>query len=316
MMNTRKFRRSLTIAVVSLLLLGPSAIGQDGTREGRGRGPAKPVTIPVTVRLRDSKPVEMRFVDYILREDGELQTILSSRIPQESPMTLALLIQDDLVSSIANETKGLIEFIKHQPGGSRVMVGYIHTGTLEVRRKFTNELDKAAASIRPPQGLASASPFNPYVEVIEALRRFDSQPMGRRAIILISDGIDLSRGPDSASPAQSLDLRRAISEAQRRGVAIYSIFAPANAAPGAQFLNSIGQSCLEVLSNETGGKAFFQGTGAPVSFDPFLREIDESLGRQIALTYLSTHTNKGFHKLDIKPLERDVEIRHPAGYPR
>src|SRR5439155_11266031 len=94
------------------------------------------------------------------------------------------------------------------------------------------------------------------------------------------------------------------------------IYAPSAASSGNQFLDNNGQGCLERLSNETGGQAFFQGTGAPVSFDPFLKEIDASLGRQIALTYLSTHTAKGFHRLDIKPLERDVEIRHPAGYSR
>jgi hypothetical protein len=49
------------------------------------RGPAKPVTVPVTIRLRDSKPVEMRIVDYLLREDGDMQTILSQRTSQESP---------------------------------------------------------------------------------------------------------------------------------------------------------------------------------------------------------------------------------------
>ena len=54
-----------------------------------------------------------------------------------------------------------------------------------------------------------------------------------------------------------------------------------------------------------------------MSFDPFLKEIDASVSYwQIALTYLSTHTKKGFHRLEIKPLERDVEIRHPAGYTR
>jgi hypothetical protein len=37
---------------------------------------------------------------------------------------------------------------------------------------------------------------------------------------------------------------------------------------------------------------------------------------QIALTYLSTHAEKGFHRLEIKPLESDVEIRHPAGFPK
>jgi hypothetical protein len=315
-MTTKKTGLITKTAVVSLLLFGQFVLAQNGKGDSRPKGSAKPVTVPVTIRVRDSKPVEMRFVDYILREDGELQTILSARIPSESPMTLALLVQDDLATSISVEAKGLAEFIRHQPGSSRVMVGYIRAGSLEVRRKFTNELEKAASSVRPPLGLASASPFNPYVEVIEALRRFDSQPMGRRAIVLVSDGIDVSRGIDSAAAAQSLDLQRAIAEAQRRSVAIYSIFVPSASGSGGQFLNSIGQSSLERLSNETGGRAFFQGTGAPVSFDPFLKEIDAALSRQLAVTYLSTHTNKGFHKLDIKPLERDVEIRHPAGYSR
>lgn len=316
MMKTGKTKLILIAAVVSLSLMGQFASGQDGQRDGRSRGSAKPITVPVTIRVRNSKPVEMRFVDYLLREDGEIQTMLSQRSAAESPMTLGLLIQDDLVSSISNETRGLADFIRHQPGGSRVMVGYIRSGTIEVRRKFTNELEKAASSVRPPQGLASASPFNPYVEIIEALHRFDSQPLGRRAILVISDGIDVSRGVDSSAPAESLDLQRAINEAQRRSVAIYSIFAPSAAAPGAQFLNANGQSCLEKLSSDTGGRAFFQGLGAPVSFDPFLKEIDASLSRQIALTYLSTHPSKGFHKLDIKPLDRDVEIRHPSGYTR
>jgi VWFA-related protein len=206
-------------------------------------------------------------------------------------------------------------FIRNQPEGSRVMVAYIRQGSLDVRKKFTNELDKAAEGVRAPQSLPSAAAYNPYVEIIEGLKRFDSQPMGRRAMVVISDGIDVSRGADSSNPGQSIDLQRAINEAQRRAVAIYSIFAPP-AAPTMQALNLNGQSCLQRLSAETGGQAFFQGTGAPVSFDPFLKEIDLLMSRQLALTYRSTHTNKGFHKLDIKPLEKDVEIRHPAGYTR
>ncbi len=133
-------------------------------------------------------------------------------------------------------------------------------------------------------------------------------------MIVVSDGLDVSRGVDS-SPSQSLDLQRAITEAQRRGVAVYSIFAP-SAASVPQLLAANGQSCLEKLSDETGGAAFFQGTGAPVSFDPFLRAINTSLGMQLALTYLSTHTGKGFHRLEIKPIERNAEVRAPAGFPR
>jgi len=83
-----------------------------------------------------------------------------------------------------------------------------------------------------------------------------------------------------------------------------------------QSISLNGQSCLQRLSDETGGRAFFQGTAAPVSFDPFLKETESLMSMQIAYTYLSTHANKGFHKLDVKPLEGDVEIRHPAGYSR
>lgn len=300
----------LATIVVCLLMAAPLA-GQDK----RPRGPAKPVTVPVTIRIRDTKPVEMRIVDYLLREDGEMQSILSQRTPNESPLTLGVMFQDDLVSSVSSEARNVAAFIRSQPGSTRVMVAYIHQGSLEVRRKFTNELEKAAQSVRPPLGLASASPYNPYVEVIEGLRRFDSQPLGRRALLLISDGVDVSRGVDTSSPGQSVDLERAITEAQRRSVAVYSIFVP-SVLSTAQNLNLNGQGCLERLSSETGGRAFFQGMSAPISFDPFLKDISELLGKQIALTYLSTHPNKGFHKLDIKPLERDVEIHHPAGYTR
>ena len=310
MMILRINKLALAGAIAALAV---SALAQDGRTS---RGAPKPVTVPVSIRLRQSTPVEMRIVDFLLREDGEIQREISRRTPIDSPMTLAILFQDDLVSSVSVETRNMANFIRNEPGGSRVMVAYIRQGSLEVRRKFTNELDKAAQSVRVPQGTAGAGAYNPYVEIIEGLRRFDSQPLGRRAMIVISDGIDISRGLDSSTPGQSVDLQRAITEAQRRSVAIYSIFAP-SAAPTQQALSLNGQSCLQRLSDETGGRAFFQGTsGAPVSFDPFLKEIDSLMSKQIALTYLSTHTNKGFHKLDIKPLERDVEIRHPAGYTR
>ena len=298
--------------VGAIAFLSGSAFAQDSRQS---RGTPKPVTVPVSIRLRGPAPVEMKFVDFILREDGELQREISRRSQVDSPMTLAYLFQDDLVSSVSTEIKNMANFIRNEPGGDRAMVAYIRPGSLEVRRKFTNELDKAAQSIRAPQSLASAGAYNPYVEIIEGLRRFDSQPMGRRAMIVVSDGIDVSRGTDSSTPSQSLDLQRAITEAQRRGVAIYSIFAPPAAATMA-VLTLNGQSCLQRLSDETGGRAFFQGSAAPVSFDPFLKEIDQLLKLQIAYTYLSTHTNKGFHKLEIKPLDKDVEIRHPAGYTR
>ena len=136
--------------------------------------------------------------------------------------------------------------------------------------------------------------------MIEALKSFESQPLGRRAILLVSDGLDISRGVDSSSPTQSVDLQRAVNESQRRSVAIYGFYAPTAASAANPSLAGNAQSSLLRLSNETGGMAFFQGTGAPVSFEPFIRELDISLQKQAALTFLSTHLNKGFHRIEVR----------------
>jgi len=282
------------------------------------RNPGKPVTIPLTIRIKELQPEpELQNIDLTVSEDGEPQTILSIRgLGTSSPITLAVLIQEDLVPSISNEMKTLANFVRELPRGSRVMVGYLRTGTIQIRQKFTTDLEKAAKSIRPPLGLASASPYNPYVEVIEALKRFESQPLGRRAILLVSDGLDTSRGVDSSTPTESLDLQRAINEAQRKGVAVYGFYAPSIVAQGNFILSGNAQSSLLRLANETGGQAYFQGLGVPVSFDPFVKDLNEELNRQAALTFLSTHLNKGFHKVEVRSSTPGVKVSSPSGYIR
>ena len=294
----------------------PSVSSSSGSR-----GSANPVTIPISIKVTGGGPeTELQQIGPLtVSEDGEPQTVLSIRaVGTNSPLTIAVLIQDDLVSSISNEIKSLrefIDFIRLSPRGSRVLVGYVRSGSLQVRQKFTNDFEKAGKALRVPLGVSSAAPYNPYVQVIEALRRFDSQPSGRRAILLVSDGLDISRGVDSSSPGQSIDLQRAITEAQRRGVAVYAFYAPSVASRD-QILSLNGQSSLQRLSDETGGRAFFQGTGAPVSFDPFIKEVRSLLDTQIALTYLSTHPNKGFHRIEVRSITPGVKVDFPAGYTR
>jgi len=298
-----------------------AAYGQPPTQNVDGgvpsRGPGKPVTIPLTIRMNSNTEItELTNVDLTVSEDGDPQQIISIRAIPSSPITLAVLIQDDLVPSVANEIKPLAAFIRNLPKNSRVMIGYLRTGSLQVRQKFTSDLEKAANSLRAPNGSASVGPYNPYVEVVEALRKFEAQPLGRRAILLVSDGLDISRGVESSAPTQSVDLQRAVNESQRRGVAIYGFYSPTFASAANRTLAGNAQSSLLRLSNETGGMAFFQGTGAPVSFEPFIRELDVSLQKQAALTFLSTHLNKGFHKIEVKSVTPGVRIAFPSGYVR
>lgn len=278
------------------------------------------VTIPISIftkkELRENQAEEFVQADrLIVEEDGEEQTILSIRSVTTASLALAVLIQDDLSSEANLQLQNIKEFIRQLPKGSRVMVAYLRGGSLDVRQKFTEDLGKAADSIRIIVGSSSVAPRNPFDSVTDALKRFDALPAGRRAILLISDGLDVSNGVSNATPAQSLDLEEAILKSQRRGVAVYSFFASGSltSAGNSQLIN-YGQGSLLKLSEETGGRAFFQGSFTPVSFKPFFEDLGLLLNRQFALTYLSTHLKKGYHKVKVMSTNPEVKIEHPKGY--
>jgi hypothetical protein len=203
-----------------------------------------------------------------------------SRESVRRPINIAILIQDDLISRVGNELGVTREFIRGLPEGSRVMVGYITTGSLQVRQPFTTDLNRAANSLRIPIASTSASAYNPYVEVIEAMKKFDSSWRGQKTVLLISDGLDTSRGFDATAAGHTLDIDRTISEAHRRDISIYSFYAPSVGLTSSSHLAaSYGQSSLNRVTQETGGKAFFQGSTGFVTFDSYFDRLRRELNR-------------------------------------
>jgi VWFA-related protein len=313
--------RKIKIALLTLLLCPSISLGQTTpTPDVKGKQKVRTVTIPISIftkaELKSDKPEEFIQANrLIVREDKEEETVLSMRSVVNTPLTLAILIQDDLSSEFNLQLKDLKEFIRNLPRDSRVMVAYIRGGTLDVRQRFTDDLNRAADSLRIVTSSAASAPRSPYDSVIDALARFDAQPAGRRAVLVISDGLDTSQGLSLGSPLNSVDLDRAILRSQRRGVAVYSFYSPASSTSGGNSsLVLQGQGSLEKLSEETGGRAFFQGSIAPISFEPFFRDLVILLNRQFALTYLSTHMNKGYHKVEVTSTNPDVKVQHPRGY--
>ena len=160
------------------------------------------------------------------------------------------------------------------------MVGYITSGSLQVRQPFTTDVEKAAKSLRIPIASTSASAYNPYVEVIEALKKFDRDWQGHSAILLVSDGLDTSRGFDATAAGHTLDIDRTITEANRRRVAIFSFYAPSVGLTSYSYIAAgYGQSSLNRVSDKTGGKAFFQGTTGFVTFDSYFTRLTQELNR-------------------------------------
>ena len=300
----------------AVLILAMSALPQR-RHQNRLTANKGEVTILVTVHADDDRSRaladKLEPADFGVHEDGRAQQIISAKRAAEAPTVFAVLIQDDLVSRVNNEIAGIKDFVRHLPDGSHVMTGYLTVGTLRTPQEFTTDRERAARSLRIVVGSSSASPFNPYDGLIEALRRFDSQPAGRRMVLFVSDGLDVSRGLRDASPALSTDLNRAIFEAQRRGVAVFTFYAPSVGLTSISHLAmNYGQGSLNRLADETGGEAFFTGSDF-VTFDSYFRELNELMGGQWLITYRSTGTGTGFRRIEVTN-EYKLHLYHAPGY--
>ncbi len=308
----------MSAAVLAIISIFGFAAAQQPQK--RQENKVRPMTIPISIfsksELKDKQQEEfLEAGNLIVREDGDEQIILSIRSVGNTSLALAILIQDNLSSSFNLELKRLADFIRRLPSGSRVMIGYLRGGSIQIRQSFTEDLEKAAKSLRIALSSSGVAPSSPFDGVSEALRRFDALPSGRRAVLLFSDGVDISGSFGSSFPSQSLELEQTILKAQRKSVAVYSFYSTTTFTENANSRLSLnGQNSLAKLSDETGGRAFFQGTQSPVSFDPFFKDLSMALNRQFALTYLSTHLKKGYHKIQVNSSNPKVRIEHPKGY--
>jgi VWFA-related protein len=319
-MSKNRLTEISSILLVFIVLCGFVFAQDKDKKKKQKEDGVRPMTIPISIFTKQeikAKRAE-EFVEageIIVNEDTDDQVILSIRSVSNTPLSLAILIQDDLSSSANLQLESIKKFVRNLPTGSRVMIAYLRSGSMQVTKKFTDDLEAAAKSIRIVAGTSSLAPRSPYDGVYDTIKKFDALPTGRRAILLISDGLDASNGISSASPTQSLELDKSILRAQRNGVAVYSFYASASLTEGGDSqLISYAQGSLNRLSEETGGRAFFQGSFTAISFEPFFIDLNLLLTRQFALTYLSTHLKKGYHKVKVTSTNPEVRIEHPKGY--
>lgn len=308
-----KFRWILPLIVLALPLVAFTQ--PPGQKPG-----VRTVTIPISIftkkELRERQAEELVQADrLIVKEDKDEQQILSIRSVSDTPLSIAILVQDDLTANFNLQIGDIKKFILGLPNGTRVMVAYLRGGAPQIRQRFTDDLEAAAKSLRIVGGSSGLAPRSPYSGVSDIVGRFDGVPSGRRAILLFSDGLDTSNGLNLASISQSYDLDQAILKVQRRSIAVYSFYSPTTLTERGNSTLAFGaQGALQKLSDETGGRAFGSGSFAPVSYLPYFRELGLTLNRQFALTYLSTHMKKGYYKISVTSTNPEVKIEHPRGY--
>ncbi len=103
-----------------------------------------------------------------------------------------------------------------------------------------------------------------------------------------------------------------IERAQRENVNLWSIYSPSAGHRSRSFgLVNLAQNNLSKMTDETGGETYYLGLAAPVSFKPYLDEIQMHLNNQYLLTFAGDGGPKGkVVRLQIKTELPNVEFSH------
>jgi hypothetical protein len=195
------------------------------------------------------------------------------------------LIDDASDTSLGSQLNELRAFINAQPPSTSVGVGYMRNATTQIAQNFTTDHALAANALRLP--LRNAGAFgSPYLSASNLMNRWP-QHANRRALIMITDGIDRARRTTGNRGLNTIpDATSTATVAQRTGTIIYGLYTPGVGHLRRNFWEATnGQNAIARLAEQTGGEAFFLGLQAPVSFRPFLDRLQNSLDNQFLLEF-------------------------------
>ncbi len=283
--------RAITwIGIISALLLVAEPAAQRAYAQDQAgtAAPGVPTRVVVTVEPRHGAAVPVINRDDVkVREDREPVQVTEWKAAQgaNAQLQLFILIDDSLDPSASLQFDDLRKFINSQPPTTSIAVGYVRNGTVQTGQALTRDHAAAAKALRLPTGAPSGGPYFALVDLMK------NWPEGapRREILLISDGIEPFRAGGPSNPY----VDQAIEQLQQNGIVLYSIYAPAAGHFGHAFWRiNWGQNYLSEVADRTGGEAYVQRLGPPVSFAPYLQDLTNKLDHQYLLTFAAKPENK------------------------
>ena len=265
-----------------------------------------PVTTVVTVLGPNfTAPPALGKDDVIVHTGTQREDVTGWTAAQGSDAALELAIVIDDVATIGNQLDDLRKFIQSQPKGTSVGLFYAENGIVQTVSPFSADHDAVAKKVRLTLGETSAS-TSIFLSLMDVMSKWKTST-ARREILLIADGIDRFRG-DPNSP----DVTLAIERAQKAGIMIHTLYARGvGRASRNLFRQNYGQSNLAQTTDATGGESFFQGLDTPISFAPFLAQLDMVLHNQYLLTFTTARSTKKkgeFRRFRVNTEQHNAEI--------
>ena len=145
---------------------------------------------------------------------------------------------------------------------------------------FTENHQAAAAQLRIPMSVAGIN-GSPYFTLSEFAKHWPSNQPGARFVLMVTNGIDPYNGRPSVMNQNSPYVQTAQDDAQRAGVAVYSIYYPQAYQRGAQ--GQLQRSKLPGAGGRGHGRSVVQHRDDHTAFaEPYLNQF----GKAIATSYL------------------------------
>jgi hypothetical protein len=306
--------RYLVQTVFSLLVFTAILIAIPPARAQQAASPAGTVPVTTVVTVLGPKfnaPPPLGKEDIIVHS-GKARMDVTGWLPaqgEHAGLELAIVIDDAVSTDIGAQFKDLATFITDQQKTTKVGIFYADDGTIQAASQFNDDHAAVAKSLRLPIGRFAAY-SSIYLSMMDLIKRWPAT-RDRREILLIADGIDRFRGDFPTST----DLESAITSAETAGIMIHTLYSTGVGRVARNlFRSNLGQSNLSKITDATGGEAFFQGLQTPISFGPYLQQLDVVLRNQYWLTFAMPRSKKA--KGDLRPFrvtteQHNVEISAP-----
>jgi hypothetical protein len=249
-------------------------------------------TVPVRMTVTAGVPSDKRMSELKKEDIAVIQGKERLKVTEwvtaqgdRAGLDLFILIDDASNPTVGMHLDDLKSFINAQPSTTSIGVGYMRNATVQIMQNLTTDHAAAAKALRLPLGSAGAY-GSPYLSVIDLMKRWPAS-QNRREVLMVTDGIDRAR---RSMPWRGLyinpDVDSASEVAMRTGTIIHTIYAPGVGRRDRNYWEATnGQIGIAKLSDVTGGESFFLGLQQPVSFAPYLDQLQNILNNQYLLSF-------------------------------
>jgi len=272
-------RYSIRIMIGAMLLTGCSVVVM--AQEIPNEGPV-PTTVLINVDSKHDVPLNPALLKLQVNRHDSPITAVTPISP--STAQVAILIDEGLRSSVSLQLKDLENFINSLPAGTQVMVGYMQNGEVRSAGGFSANHEEVASQLRVVESMPGAA-ASPYFSLSSFVKNWPSNQPGARMVLMITNGIDPYNGRPSMMNQNSPYVETAQDDAQRAGVAVYSIYYADSGMRGGSFS---GQSYLSQIAEATGGELFNLGSIPPPSFAPYLKQFRNAIMESYSVSFMAS----------------------------